>query len=386
MMTEIDTILCGDALATLKTLPDGIAHTCVTSPPYFGLRSYLPDGDERKHLEIGLEASIEEYVAKMVEVFREVRRVLKPDATLFLNLGDSYSNDGKWGGSTSGKHAKGLHGESSAVGRNKRTTGLQPKNLIGMPWRVAFALQADGWILRSDIIFAKPNPMPESVRDRPTRAHEYIFLMAASQHYYYDAAAIREPLAAKTYTTFGARHRAQGNDALGKVKSDNWGRTVGERQPKVWKTPAGWDTTVGEGGHGTIHRDGRTGQTGRTDKPDKQRGHSRRHAGFNERWDAMPKAEQQMYGANKRDVWVVSPQPFPGSHYATFPPKLIEPCILAGCPSGGLVLDPFFGAGTVGVVARRHSRHYLGIELNEQYCLMARERIADERQPVLWTA
>jgi DNA modification methylase len=373
-MLEIDTILCGDALVTLKTLPDGVAHTCVTSPPYWNLRDYHVAG------QIGLEPTIEEYVATLVQVFREVRRVLRPDGTLFLNLGDAYANDGKWGGSTSGKHANGLHGEASNIGRSKRRSGLPPKSLIGIPWRVAFALQDDGWILRSDIIWAKGNPMPESVRDRPTRAHEYIFLMAASPRYYYDAAAIREPLAAKTYTTFGIKHKAQGNDALGKVKSDNWGRTVGERQPKVWKTPAGWDTSVGDGGHGSIHRDGRG------ERSDKQRGHSRRHAGFNERWDAMPKAEQQMYGANKRDVWVVSPQPFPGSHYATFPIKLIEPCILAGCPSGGLVLDPFMGAGTVGVVARRHSRHYLGIELSEHYCEMAEARIAEERQPVLWTA
>jgi DNA modification methylase len=164
------------------------------------------------------------------------------------------------------------------------------------------------------------------------------------------------------------------------VKSDNWGRTVGERQPKVWKTPAGWDATVGDGGHGTIHR------SGRTEKPDKQRGHSRKHAGFNARWDAMPKEQQQSYGANRRDVWVVAPEPWKGRHFATFPQRLIEPCILAGCPPQGIVLDPFFGRGTVGRVARRHSRHYIGIELSEQYCEMAREFIAEERQPVLWTA
>lgn len=371
-----DVILQGDALMTLRQLPSGIAHCCVTSPPYWNQRDYGVPG------QIGLEATIEEYVARMVEIFAEVKRVLRPDATLWLNLGDAYANDGKWGGSTSGKHAQGLHGETS-IGRNKRRTGLPPKSLIGLPWRVVFALQEAGWILRSDIIWHKLNPMPESVGDRPTRAHEYIFLLSASVCYYYDAAAIREPLAEKTYTTFGSKHRPQGNDALGQVKSDNWGRTVGERKPKVWKTPAGWDTSTGDGGHGSFHRNGRAQGAQRSDK---QRGHSRRHAGFNDRWDAMSKEQQQSLGANKRDVWSLGTYAFPGAHFATFPPKLIEPCILAGCPSGGLVLDPFFGAGTTGVVARRHSRHYLGVELNPAYVEMAEARIAEERQPVLWTA
>ena len=351
-----DVILQGDALAVLRGLPNGIAHCCVTSPPYWNLRDYGVPG------QIGLEATIEEYVARMVEIFAEVRRVLRADGTLWLNLGDAYANDGKWGGATSGKHAEGLHGQTS-VGRSKRRTGLPPKSLIGLPWRVAFALQEDGWLLRSDIIWAKENPTPESVRDRPTRAHEYIFLMAQSARYYYDAAAIREPLAAKTYTTFGSKHRAQGNDALGRVKSDNWGRTITERTPKVW-----------------------TDQPARADKTDKQRGHSRRHAGFNDRWDAMSKEQQQSLGANKRDVWSLGTYAFPGAHSATFPPKLIEPCILAGCPSGGLVLDPFFGSGTVGVVALRHSRHYLGVELNCAYIAMAEERLSAGIQRVLWTA
>ncbi len=377
----IDTIICGDALTTLRQLPSGIAHCCVTSPPYLGLRSYLPEGDPRKASEIGLEATIEEYIAKMVEIFAEVKRVLRPDATLWLNLGDAYANNastsrmrrieqGNGNGAFRIPSDERLEARRQSPNRltGLKRSGLKQKDLIGLPWRVAFALQEAGWWLRSDIIYAKPNPMPESVCDRPTRAHEYIFLLSASARYYYDAAAIREPLAPKTYTTFGTKHRAQGNDALGKVKSDNWGRTIGERRPKIWP-----DETDNPAGHPV--------------KIDKQRGHSRRHAGFNDRWDAMSKDEQQAYGANKRDVWIVSPgKGFAGLHYATFPPKLIEPCILAGCPAGGLVLDPFFGAGTTGVVARRHSRHYLGVELNERYCEMARERIAEERQPVLWTA
>jgi DNA modification methylase len=364
-----------------------------------GLRSYLPDEDPRKPFEIGLEATIEEYVARMVEIFAEVRRVLRPDATLFLNLGDAYANNASTSRMRRAEQGNGsgafhipsderLEARRQRPNRltNLKSSGLKHKDLIGLPWRVAFALQEDGWWLRSDIIWHKLNPMPESVLDRPTRAHEYIFLLSRSARYYYDAAAIREPLAAKTYTTFGSKHRAQGNDGLGRVKSDNWGRTVGERAPKVWKTPAGWDTSVGEGGHGSIHRDERAQKTERTERSDKQRGHARRHAGFNDRWDAMSKEQQQSLGANKRDVWSLGTYAYPGAHFATFPPRLIEPCILAGCPSGGLVLDPFMGAGTTGVVARRHSRHYLGIELSERYCEMAEARIAEERQPVLWTA
>jgi DNA modification methylase len=175
----------GNTADVLRSLSPGIARTCVTSPPYWGLRDYgMPD-------QLGLEATPEEYVERLVEVFREVRRVLALDGTLWCNLGDSYANDGKWGGSTGGKHVAALHG-ASGIGRGKRETGLKPKDLVGIPWRVAFALQADGWWLRSDIIWAKPNPMPESVTDRPTKAHEYLFLLAKSERYYYDAEAIAE--------------------------------------------------------------------------------------------------------------------------------------------------------------------------------------------------
>lgn len=348
-MIEVDRIIHGDALATLRLLPSESVHCVVTSPPYFGLRDYGVDG------QLGLEATPAEYIAVMVAVFAEVRRVLRADGTLWLNMGDSSANDGKWGGSSSGKHAQGLHG-STGIGRRKRTTGLKPKDLVGMPWRLAFALQADGWCLRSDIIWHKSNPMPESVTDRPTRAHEYIFLFSKSARYYYDADAIREPIKPKTLTTYGCSVKSsKGNDALGGVKADNWARSITVRGPKLRST-------------------------------DKQRGHSRRHAGFNARWDAMTKAEQQAMGANKRDVWTVGTRPYRGAHFATFPPALIEPCILAGCPTGGVILDPFMGAGTVGVVARRHSRHYLGIELNTEYIALAEARIADEIQPVLWSA
>lgn len=296
-------ILHGDALTILKTLPDESVNCCVTSPPYYGLRDYGVDG------QIGLEKTPEEYVAKMVEVFREVRRVLRRDGTLWLNLGDSYgaasnrngigSADPKWGGENTKRIAK--HGKIDIQ------TGLKPKNLIGIPWRVAFALQSDGWYLRQDIIWHKPNPMPESLTDRCTKAHEYVFLLAKSAKYYFDGEAIKEPT-----TT---------NDDL-----------VRDR-----------DTTK------LNNVPGRTRMAGLQTN------------NYNLR--------------NKRSVWTVTTKPFKEAHFATFPPDLIIPCVLAGCPEGGTVLDPFFGAGTTGLVASRLNRNYIGIELNEQYCKMAERRI-----------
>lgn len=245
----------------------------------------------------------------MVEVFREVRRVLRDDGTLWLNLGDSYANDGKWGGSTGGKHASALHG-NSGIGRRLLTTGLKPKDLIGIPWRVAFALQADGWYLRQDIIWHKPNPMPESVTDRCTKAHEYIFLFAKSERYYFDADAIKEQ---------AVSNHASGNGFKG-------------RQGGAIHMPM-------SGGAGT--------------------------------------ADQWLPGGmrNRRSVWTVSTKPFKGAHFATFPPDLIDPCVLAGCPVDGTVLDPFFGAGTTGLVAQKHGRNCVGIELNPDYIAIANERL-----------
>ena len=342
----INQILIGDVLEKLKEIPDQYVNTVVTSPPYWGLRDYGVDG------QIGLEKTPEEYVEKMVSVFQEVRRVLRDDGTLWLNLGDSYAqkggrqvsdeeyekkreraeltgcNVGGWGASK--KRGQGASGRAA----NTAVNGLKPKDLVGIPWMVAFALRADGWYLRQDIIWHKPNPMPESVTDRCTKAHEYIFLLSKSRQYYYDADAIREP--AKSITK---------------------------------KMPDGLD--AGPGAHGSFHRNGRE----RGKKTDKQRGHGRRHAGFNDRWDLMTKEEQCSIGRNKRSVWTVSTKPFPGAHFATFPPDLIDPCILAGCPYDGLVLDPFFGSGSVGLVALKNARHYIGIELNPEYAEMARNRI-----------
>lgn len=322
-------LIIGDCLNILPTLESGTVNCCVTSPPYFGLRDYGMEG------QIGLEKKPDEYVAKLVHVFREVRRVLRDDGTLWLNLGDSYCA-GATGSNCQAASTLG-GGKANQVEASKRPDkskipGLKQKDLIGIPWMVAFALRADGWYLRSDIIWAKPNAMPESVRDRPTRSHEYIFLLSKSAKYYYDADAIAER---------GVSYDPRMIDNF-VPKSVN-GKHVDDKQNS-------------------------------TNRRDKQRGHSRTHAGFNDRWDRMEKSEQCAGMRNKRDVWTVSPAQFSGAHFATFPPSLIEPCILAGCPAGGSVLDPFFGSGTTGEVAQKYGRQYVGIELNPGYAPLAKER------------
>ena len=302
-----DKIIQGDCVDVLKTLPDGIVNTCITSPPYFGLRDYGVDG------QIGLEETPDQYVAKLVEVFREVRRILRDDGTLWLNLGDSYASDSKSGGRNDTKK---MYGEKSQQLSNhvklKISHGLKPKDLIGIPWRVAFALQADGWYLRQDIIWHKPNPMPESVTDRCTKAHEYIFLLSKSQKYYYDNEAIKEPS-----VCYGSDARSD----LGNIRYE------GKRTK---------DTT------------GKNGQQSFVTINDTR---------------------------NKRSVWTVSTKPFSEAHFATFPEELISPCVLAGCPEGGLVYDPFMGAGTTAYVAKKLGRHFLGSELNPAYIDIANKRV-----------
>lgn len=323
-----------DCLDVLRTMPDASVQCCVTSPPYWGLRDYGVDG------QLGLEETPEEYVDNMVGVFREVQRVLRDDGTLWLNLGDSYAASGKGeGGSFDGKrpgwaHVPGKRMERGSGrwggGNRPATEGLKPKDLVGIPWRVAFALQADGWYLRSDIIWEKPNPMPESVTDRPTRAHEYIFLLSKSRRYYYDADAIREESVGQT-----------DHDVTG------WGYSAPGQVPQTGNRKYSFARKVNE-----------------TAPP----GQSLQH---------RPEREDIAYchSRNKRDVWTVATSPFPGAHFATFPPALIEPCVLAGCPEGGIVLDPFSGAGTTGLVALRHGRKYVGIELNPEYVAMSERRI-----------
>lgn len=345
-------ILQGDWIERLRELPDEHVHCCVTSPPYWGLRDYGVPG------QLGLESTPEKYVAKIVDGFREVRRVLRSDGTLWLNLGDSYANDGKWGGSTGGKHAAGLHGEP--IGRGKRDTGLKPKDLVGIPWMVAFALRSDGWWLRQDIIWSKPNPMPESVRDRCTKAHEYLFLMSKSEKYYYDQEAILETCSANTHARLSQDVQAQIGSERVPGKTNGNMKAVGRSS---WK--------------GSEFHSGKTGehQLGRSQKDRKLAEPSsgiKNNSSFDEAMAIMPEKR------NRRSVWEVTTQPFSEAHFATFPLKLIEPCILAGCPAGGIVLDPFFGAGTTGLVASRLQRQFIGIELNPEYVAMAERRIVED--------
>lgn len=326
-----------DALAGLKIIPDGSVNVCVTSPPYFGLRDYGMDE------QIGLEETPEQFIAKLVEVFREVRRVLRDDGTLWVNMGDSYSGSGK-GVWNVPDEQKSKFKETYRPSTNpvKAKTGLKPKDLIGVPWMLAFALRADGWYLRQDIIWSKPNPMPESVQDRCTKSHEYIFMLSKSPRYYYDADAIRTPAAESSIQRWNQAVEQQADSSRVPGKTNGPMKAVGGPQS------------------------------------DKQRGHSRRHAGFNQRWDAMNKEDQKAMGANKRSVWQVATRPFKEAHFATFPPDLIEPCILAGCPDMGIVLDPFMGAGTTAVVARQHGRNYIGFELNPDYIKIAERRLHRE--------
>jgi len=279
----------------------------------------------------------------MVEVFREVRRILKDDGTLWLNIGDSYAGSGK-GGNPDGSVWSGFVGnknreKSAQASKPIIPIGLKPKDLVGIPWMVAFALRSDGWYLRQDIIWHKPNPMPESVTDRCTKAHEYIFMLSKSSRYYYDQEAIKEPGSASSILRLSQNIELQSGSNRVPGKTNGPMKAVG--------------------------------------KIDKQRGHGRRHAGFNDRWDAMSKENQCALMRNKRSVWTVSTKPFSEAHFATFPPDLILPCVLAGCSENGLILDPFMGAGTTAVVSKQNFRNYIGIELNPKYIEMAERRISD---------
>jgi DNA modification methylase len=326
-------ILKGDCRDVLKTLSSESVHCVVTSPPYFGLRDYGVAG------QIGLEPSPDAFVDELVAVFSDVRRVLRNDGTLWLNLGDSYANDGKWGGHTGGKHVKALH--CSPIGRNKRYTGLKPKDLIGVPWMVAFALRADGWWLRQDIIWSKPNPMPESVTDRCTKAHEYLFLLSKSERYYFDQDKIREPFA---------------DASIERLRQDLGSQRGSNRIPGKTNGPM---KAVGLNANRSSYRPGTSSNTDGAE-------HLRKS-------DAgLPLNDA---GRNKRSVWEVTTIGYADAHFATFPPALIEPCILVGCPEGGTVLDPFGGAGTTGLVADRLKRNAILIELNPDYAAMAERRI-----------
>lgn len=350
-------ILQGDCREVLRTLSDESVNCVVTSPPYFGLRDYGVDG------QIGLEPTPDAFVAELVCVFRDVRRVLRADGTLWLNLGDSYAGGGKGGNPPDSPHQKqatnkgsllhaGLHEvarQSGAVDRSwqKPAPGWKAKDLYGIPWMVAFALRADGWYLRQDIIWSKPNPMPESVQDRCTKAHEYVFLLSKSPRYHYDADAIAEPRAQdEDSKTFRG-----GCYVSGEV--DNG--TMGKRRVPGNKSHKG---TAAYASGDAKHRT----KAGLVDFAQRER-------------DADP---TDFGTRNARSVWNIATQPFSEAHFATFPPELAERCIKAGCPEGGTVLDPFGGAGTTGLVADRLGRSAILIELNPAYAEIARNRIAKD--------
>ena len=370
-MTPTLTILEGDCRKMLRGIPDESVQCCVTSPPYFGLRDYKVAG------QMGLEATPAEYVANLVAVFNEVRRVLKPDGVAWLNLGDSYA--GSWGAQSRGdaeiaeasliSHGQiRAHPKGTNVGSLSNTPGSKAKDLIGIPWRVAFALQAEGWWLRSDIIWAKPNCMPESVTDRPTRSHEYIFLLTKSARYFYDADAIAEPCTEGTM----ARVSQPGYELqIGSERANAGSKTNGPMKAVVAHGSVAARKARANPNSKSFPADGRNGI-----RPEKQRGHSRRHDGFNDRWDNMEREEQCTGMRNKRDVWTVPPAQFREAHFATFPEDLIRPCILAGTRAGDTVLDPFFGSGTTGKVSLENGRSCIGVELNPDYVKLARQRCA----------
>jgi DNA modification methylase len=350
-------ILQGDCRDVLRTLPDESVHCVVTSPPYFGLRDYGVCG------QIGLESSPDAFVEVLVGVFSEIHRVLRKDGTVWLNLGDSYAGSGRRGyaggkstlqGSTDGQDQSrvargsqlraGLHArvvDGGVIGRAwvKPPEGMKPKNLLGIPWRVAFALQALGWYLRNEIIWAKPNGMPGSQEDRCTSSHETIFMLSKSEVYWSDFDAIKTPPRESTLVRLAQDVQVQ----AGSHRANGGAKT-----------------------NGTMKAVGGT---------DKQRGHGRRHAGFNERWDKMEKSQQQAKPAMMRDVWFVSPAGFEDAHFAVMPEEIARRCIAAGCPEGGTVLDPFGGAGTTGLVADRLGRDAVLIELNPEYRGMIEKRI-----------
>lgn len=386
-------IHCGDSGSVMEYLEEKSFSCCVTSPPYWGLRDYgtatWVGGDaECSHLvrenskvesstlaggrkttghqkegfkdrcprcgakrvdnQIGLEETPDLYVSKMVEVFRQVGRVLKDDGTLWLNLGDSYTSGGR---DTFGSfQADSKQATNAAIKKSPRAAqppGLKEKDLVGIPWRVAFALQADGWYLRQDIIWHKPNPMPESVTDRCTKAHEYIFLLSKSAKYHYDAKLIAEPCTDSSLARWN-------QDIDNQAGSDRVpGKTNGPMKSVGGKRKVNGGASFGKQNYDTAG------------------------TGAQSRQYERPVYESR----NRRSVWTVTTKPYKGAHFATFPPDLIEPCILAGCPAGETVLDPFNGAGTTALVARKNGRKCIGIELNEDYCKIAAGRLAQAVLP-----
>lgn len=387
------TIHCGDALTVLRTMPSELVHCVVTSPPYWGLRNYNVDG------QLGLEPTLHEHIDALVRVFAEVRRVLRKDGTCWINYGDAYATlpngrsaaDTKAVGnddrtfrdkpmSTVGPIAP--HGVRVTAGTDRDDTDvggwgkndhairwrgggvLKPKDRMLLPARVAIALQEDGWWVRDEIVWHKPNPMPSSVKDRTTPAHEMIYMLTKSARYFYDTSAIREP------SVSGDGRRPYGSEGMWQMD----GRPPQQRQGgQPRKMPSGWDR--GPGAHGTIHRSGRTlGAKGQS-LPSEALASAGARMGRGAGWRDDP-ANAPLW-RNKRSVWTIPPKPFKGEHFATFPPALVEVCIKAGCPIGGVVLDPFIGAGTTALVARGLGYRCIGIELSFDIVWLAECRLAD---------
>ena len=334
---EIDKIYQGDSLDVLKTFEDNSVDCCVTSPPYYALRDYGVDG------QIGLEETPEKYIERLTEVFMEVHRVLKPNGTLWLNIGDSY-NGNKVGNTEVVKNKK--VSESNDF-HKKLWSGAKPKDLIGIPWMLAFSLRNAGWYLRQDIIWHKPNPMPESVTDRCTKSHEYIFLLSKGQKYYFDYEAIQE--------------EATGYDG----RKDTMMK--GSKKYDAQIMPNQSVQSMAKNGHERWKFKSKNCQY------DGQRPNSM-HLKERQGWS------NEVYPVrNKRDVWSINVKPNKEAHFATYPPELVSNCIIAGCPEDGIVLDPFMGSGTTGIVANKLNRHYVGIELNPEYVEMAERRIGLEK-------
>lgn len=311
-----------------RMLRDGVLAQCVvTSPPYWGQRDYKAAG------QIGRERSARSYLRKVREVMRGVRNVLRDDGVMWLNLGDCYGNDGKWGGETGGKQDYLDEADRKGCGRDKRISGVKEKELVGLPWRTALALQRDGWYLRCDVIWNKTNAMPNPVQDRPSSAHEYLFMMTREPHYYFDGDSIREPASHESLVRWREMQEAQ------------------RGQVEAFELPADQGTD-------------------RPRRTDKQAGHSRVHAGFNERWDARTKAEQEALGRKVRSVWNIATSGFGGDHFAAFPRELVRRCILSTSRPGDIVFDPFMGSGTVAEVALSLGRQFIGCELNPEYAAM----------------
>lgn len=310
---SVSKIICGNSIEVLKTFADNSVDMCVTSPPYYGLRDYGESG------QIGMEQTPQEYIEHLTEIFMEVHRVLKPTGTLWINIGDSYAGSGKGPMSLSvagnGKNST-LYAKNSKVHEVPKTwDGIKPKDMIGIPWMLAFSLRSKGWYLRSDIIWHKTNCLPESVKDRPTKCYEHIFLLSKSRKYYYDYKAIQEPLKQVSKERY-KRGRSDHSKYAGEDLQQN----------------------------------------------------------INRQRDDFSMFDQEY--KRKRDVWEVSTNTFKmDEHFAMYPEKLIEPCVLAGSEKGGIVLDPFFGSGTTGVVAKKHGREYIGIDINPKYCALAEKRI-----------